>query len=52
MVFRRSPPEPVLTREEIDGAIAMLMSIDEGVGRLPALVEEEDDGEQEGEEDG
>jgi hypothetical protein len=39
--------QPVLTREERDGLIAMLMRIDENVAQILEATVDEDDGEEE-----
>jgi hypothetical protein len=49
-VFRRSP-EPLLTREEVNGLIEIVMRVDDSVERIRQLLED-DDGQEEAEEDG
>jgi hypothetical protein len=49
-VFRKSLTEPLLSREEVNGLIILLMSIDNGILRIARAVED-DDGEEEEEEE-
>jgi hypothetical protein len=46
-VFRKSPPEQLLSRGEVNGLIILLMSIDAGILRIAQAVEDEDGEEEE-----
>lgn len=41
VMWRRARREPMFTREEINGLIALLMSIEEGVNRIANAVDDE-----------
>lgn len=47
-MFRLLPPTPLLSQQEVDGMIVLLMSIDDGIQRIVRAVEDEN-GEEEDE---
>ena len=46
-MFRKSPPEPLLSPREVNGVIILLMSIDDGILRIAQAMEDDDDREEE-----